>query len=377
MHVGLFHGALESIKQEYEYNGIVELLSGLQISLKQSISQPTPESATAFKENYTEISRILSSCKSNYATPTRRMIYDEIKATPNIGVGLLTKIKNIISANQVVPANALTEISVLAQELTTFITSINNIIHEFESLEIEYEILEPGSFEGGISIPRDIISPSLDDLAKEFSNIDTFIKTIKEIVGDDPTSVGVKTITLSEWQVFIELIPEAAACGALAIERIVALYKNHLEIKKLKVEMEEKKLPEAVIKPMQEYIDTIVKEKLREISEEVVDEHYAKDDPGRKNELKNKLTISLKYVAKRIDHGATFQIDAAPPKELKLEEGDENEVIPQDQIDKFNKIMELSTYVNDKNNEISELQRKEGPTLMLTDESRNPDDEAK
>jgi len=377
MHVGMLHGALESIKQEYVNYGIIELLKQLQTFLQTSISQPTPETAKSFKEKYTEINKILSSCNSNNATPTRRMIYEEIKAIPNIGIGLLDKINHIISSNQVVPANALSEITVLIKELSSYINSVHNIITEFEVLDIEYEVLESGKFEGGISIPRNLISPSLDDLSKEFSNIDTFIKTIKEIVGDDPTSVGVKTITSSEWQVFIDLIPEAAACGALAIERIVALYKNHLEIKKLKSGMDEKNLPETVTKPMQDYIDTIVKEKLREIGEEVVDEFYTKEDTGRKNELKTKLTTSLKYVAKRIDHGATFQIDATPPKDLKTEdsEDDESENATQEEIENFNKIKKLTDYVKEKNSEISELQRKEGPTLMLTDESQSSDED--
>ncbi len=366
MHVGRLHGALESIKQEYFDWQIIDELTALQSCLQQSVSQPDSETAKAFKKQYESISNILSQCSSNNAVPTRRMIFEEIGATKNIGTGLLLRIQEIISSNQIVPANALSEIITLIQELTKYIKSINNIIDEFESLEIEYVTLRPGGFEGGISIPRQI-TPSLEELADEFSNIDVYIKTIKEIVGDDPKSVNVKTISSSEWQVFIELIPEAAACSALAIERIVALYKNHLEIKKLKMDMEERKLPESITAPMQEYIDNIVQEKLREIGEEVVDEYYQSDDDGRKNELKNKLTMSLRYVAKRIDHGATFQVEAAIPDEPKAE--DENEPVSPDDLQMFENIKSIAEYVNDKNNEILRLQRSDEPTLMLKDES--------
>ncbi len=366
MHVGRLHAALERIKKEYVDKNILELLSQLQAALQQSVSQPTPDTAKTFKTQYSEVLKVLSQSDVNTVTPTQRMIFDDIGASQNIGNGLLSRIKKLISSNQIVPANALSELNEVIQGLTTYLGSITNIISEFEALEIEYDELRPGEFEGGISIPRDVIEPSLEDLSKEFASIDTFVKTIKEIVGDEPTSVGVKTITSTEWQIFIEYIPEAAACAALAIERIVALYKNHLEIRKLKMDMEQKELPETVTKPMQEYIDGIVKEKLREIGEEVVDAYYKQDDDGRKNELKNKLTRSLRYVAKRIDHGATFQTDARAPEEPQPEDGKEE--INAEKLDKYNTAKELAEYVNETNKEITRLQRSDQPTLMLTDD---------
>jgi len=372
MHVGRLHAALERIKKEYEDKKILELLSQLQAGLQQSVSQPTPDTAKAFKTQYSKVLKVLSQSDVNTVTPTQRMIFDDIGASQYVGNGLLSRIKKLISSNQIVPANALSELNEVIQGLTTYLGSITNIINEFETLEIEYEELEPGEFEGGISIPRDVIEPSLEDLAKEFASIDTFVKTIKEIVGDEPTSVGVKTITSTEWQIFIEYIPEAAACAALAIERIVALYKNHLEIRKLKMDMEQKDLPETVTKPMQEYIDSIVKEKLREIGEEVVDTYYKQDDDGRKNELKNKLTRSLRYVAKRIDHGATFQTDARAPEEPKSEEGKEE--INDEKLAKYNTDKELAEYVNETNKEITRLQRSDQPTLMLTDDIDGEED---
>lgn len=366
MHVGRFHAALECIKREYESKNILALLQQLQAALQQSVSQPTTETAKEFKIQYSKLTTLLSSSDINTTTGTRKMIFENIGASKHLGDGLLVKIKRLISANQIVPANALSELNVLIQEITTFLTSINNIINEFESLEIEYEELNPGEFEGGISIPRSAISSNLEDLSKEFLNIDTFVKTVKEIVGDESTSASVKTITSTEWQIFIEYIPEAAACAALAVERIVALYKNHLEIRKLKMDMDERNLPESVTKPMQDYIDSIVKEKLREIGEEVVDTCYKSDDEGRKNELKTKLTRSLRYVAKRIDHGATFETDASIPDKPTPEEGSEEN--DEASLEKYNKLKELAEYVIQTKKEISRLERSEQPMLMLTEE---------
>lgn len=366
MHVGRFHGALESIKRGYKEGDILNQLSKLKTALQQSINQPNENTAKVFKDNYESVLDVLANCETNTSTPTRCMIYQEIGATKYLGESLSLRIQKMIRSNQVVPANVLVEINSLIQQTAQFINSINKIIAEFESLDIEYTDLGPGEFEGGISIPK-LLSPNLEDLSKEFSHIDNFIKTIKEIVGDAESDVSVKHINSSEWQVFIELVPEAAACSALAIERIIALYKNHLEIKKLKIDMEEKKLPEAVTKPMQDYIDGVVQEKLREIGEQVVNEYYQAGDEGRKNELKTKLTMALKYVAQRIDHGATFQVEAALPDEpiaAKDQEG-----VPSGTLEKYEASKLLAEYVNEKNSEISQLHRSDEPTLMLKDES--------
>ena len=57
------------------------------------------------------------------------------------------------------------------------------------------------------------------------------------------------------------------------------------------------------------------------------------------------LTQSLRYVAKRIDHGATFQVDAAIPSEPKAE--NEGEDVPNDKLEEYNKMKELAEFVNE------------------------------
>jgi len=371
MNVGRLHAALEAVKNEIIDDDVIKRLSELRGSLQQSVNQPNPDTAKLFKERYQETLEILYNAKSNLATPTRRMIYDEIHASNYLGLGLLKKLEVIFNSNQIVPANAIVELDDLIKDESNYIRSVQILIEQFENLDIEYDALDNGEFEGGFSIPREVIKSDLESLSKEFNKIDNFIKTIKEIVGDEPTSANVKIISSSEWQIFIDHIPEAAACTALAIERIVALYKNHLEIKKLKEEMENKNLPDQITSPMQDYIDNLVNEKLRELSEDIVNVYYTSDDEGRKNELKTKLTQDLKYVAHRIDHGSTFEVSAELP--LKPEIENEDEESAQEILKKHKELMEKAKFIEEKTAELSKLQKSTEPTLMLSDETQDSD----
>jgi len=373
MHVGRLQGVLESIRMEYSKYSILEEIESLRDELGHVVNSPSSENSNDFKSQYEKIQMVLCECPSNKFSPTQRMIANEIGATKFIGVGLKNRITNIVESNNVTPSSALNEIAKVRENVGGYIESIEAIYYELDRIGLSPKYLKAGEFEGGVSIPRESINSTLEDLSKEFLKVDTFVKTIKEIVGDDPTSPSVTTITSSEWQVFFEFLPEAAACTALAIERIVALYKNHLEIKKLKQGMEEKNLPESITKPMQEYIDSVVEKKLKDISDEVVNEFYKNNDEGRKNELKIKLSRSLKYVARRIDHGTTFQIDAGIPVRPKAK--DESEKIDPEELRVYESTLKYATYVKQMSVEISELERLETPALMIAEHLESDNEE--
>ena len=75
MHVGRFHGALESIKQGYEDGDILNQLSKLKAALQQSINQPNEGTAKVFKDSYASVLNVLANCETNTSTPTRCMIF--------------------------------------------------------------------------------------------------------------------------------------------------------------------------------------------------------------------------------------------------------------------------------------------------------------
>lgn len=364
MNLGRFHSAIFSIKKEIEKDKNFELFSELQTSLQNSISQQTPDSAKLFKKSYASFINTLEKAKSNFTFPTRRKIYKEIGATQHIGIGLANQIKIVISENQIAPANALAELQKINNEAQKFFEKIKTLDANFTDLEIEYDELGEGEFEIGFSFPQEVIGTDIESLEKEFHKLDFALKTLHEISIGEAGKIEVKTISASEWQVFLDSLPALAACTTVAIERIVALYKNNLEIKLLKQQLDEKKLPKKVTQPLEEHIEQAVKIELRKIAEDIVEEFYKVKDEGRKNELKNQASQALQYIADRMDHGATIEVHAEPPDEPKPEAGEENNIDPK-VLEEYQRIKEIAIRVNNSSKLTLELERSSGPILSL------------
>lgn len=352
MNLGRFHAAVFELKKEFESNSLIQELSNMHGTLQQSVSAQTPESAAAFKNSYSKIMDLLLNAESNTTFPTRKNIYKEMGASKYVGSGLYQRLKNTISENQITPINASVEVKKIIDEVNVFYNQIKVLDDTFESLGVEYENLDPGEFEVGFSLPKNMVGNSIESLEKEFHKLDLFLKTMQEIVGDEAGSLKVKTISASEWQIFVDSIPAVAACISVTIERIVALYKTNLEIKALKNQLEEKNLPEEVTEPLKVYVENAVKQEIRKVAENLVDEYYQKDDEERKNELKNKTTQSLRYLADRIDKGAVIEVHAMLPKEPKGEvtgaegDGEGDKTVAHAELEKYDELSAIVNMVN-------------------------------
>lgn len=370
MNLGRFHAAIYSIQLEIEHCKILNLLSELESNLQNSITQSDPESGDLFKQSYASLINILEGAESNYTFPTRRKIYKEIGATRYIGVGLAAKIKNTISENLVTPTNALVEIQKITTDVKKFYEKLNTLNAIFGELEIEYDELESGEFEIGFSFPKEIVGEDVESLEKEFHKLNFTLNTLHEISTGEVGTVKIKNISATEWQVFLESTPTLAACMVVAIERIVALYKNNLQIKLIKKQLDEKELPPEVTQPLQDYIKESVKIELRKIAEDIVEEFYKVDNNGRKNELKTQASKALQYIADRMDHGATIEVHAEPPDEPKPTAEGDDEVAPVDKavLRKFQDLKEIVTKVNNSSKLTLGMEQSSGPVLSLDHE---------
>jgi hypothetical protein len=367
MNLGRFHAAIYSIKQEIKSDSNFELLTELQTNLQNSISQQTPDAAKIFKDSYSFLIDTLERANSNFTFPTRRKIYQVLGATKHIGAGLLERIKNVISENQIAPANALAEIQGIYADSKDFFDKIIILDKTFSELEIDYDELKSGEFEIGFSFPHEVVGTDIASLEKEFHQLDFALKTLQEISLGKVGEVNIKTISASEWQVFLDSLPELAACTAIAIERIVALYKNNLEIKLIKQQLEDKKLPQEITQPLQDHIKNSVKLELRKIAEEIVDSFYTVQDEGRKNELKNQASQALQYLASRMDHGATVEVHASPPDKPipETKKGEEEPTIGPDVLAEYQRVNEIAVRVNNSSKLTLELEQSSGPILSI------------
>lgn len=375
MHVGKLHAAIDLIREEFDDLVIEQKLMELQAALQDSVNSPSEQNSQVFRERYSEICKILESCYTNNVTPTQRGILDDIKASKYTGLGLLDNITKVIADNNITPANALKEIIALNKKVKDFVGSVHTLGDIFEELEIEYDDLESGEAEIGIAIPPKIIKSSLEGLKKEIHAFDRALKVFKEFKGERVESITITTISSSDFQLFLACTPVVAAAIATAIERIVAIYKNLLEIKKLREDLAKRKVPQKATRGVEDYENEIVDKELEELAKSFIDGEY-KGDEGRKNELKNALKMSLRFLADRIDHGVLIEIRVAEPD--KPEEGEDTEQgkkATAKGLEAYKKQKKIAENINRKGRILSQLKIGEKPIFLLSTSKPQEDKE--
>ena len=370
MNVGRLHTCLYLIKEEYDNFEIVKNLKNLHNSLQQSVSQPSEDAAKNFQNNYSKLFDALSDSWSNFESPTRIKAYDDIKISSKIGQGLRDRIEKIISDNNITPASALKGLSELVNEIEKFNSAIVRVINDFKFLNLEREDIEPGKYEIGISFPLKIIKSNLEGVSKEMNELDKVFKTFKEIAEDDTSSIKIRTISTTDMQVFLDSAPVVAMLIATSIERIVALYKNILEIKKIKNELA-KKVPKKLIIPLEEYETQQIKTEITKMGENLVDEFYKKEDTGRKNELKIALGRDLRYLTEKIELGVIFDVRAGEPEEPAPSEGEEETPKYEKAQKEYLKEKKYIEQINLKGRSVIELQKGDISLVLLKSKEKN------
>lgn len=153
------------------------------------------------------------------------------------------------------------------------------------------------------------------------------------------------------------------------------MYKSNLEIKNLKKNLEEKKLPEHLISPFAQHMKEMVDGGLKSIAKDIVVEFYKVPDKERRNELLNHLSKALKILADHIDKGATFEVQAKEPVQPENPENSENNPAKNAENEKklkeYNELKELASIVNKRSEAITRFEQSDGPLLMI--EEVDPD----
>lgn len=194
-----------------------------------------------------------------------------------------------------------------------------------DALKVGAEELEIGKFEVGVLIPREAVSNELKPFGKELLQLNKILVPFLELGTGERPDYEIRSISSSEFQLFLEAAGPAAACIAIAVERVVALYKQLLEIRIARKKLKEAGVSEKDLHGISTHADKHMETGIEKIAKEVLSEFGKHLDDGRKNELSVELKVSLTGIARRIDRGYNIEVRAGlpPPDEQEAEgEGD-------------------------------------------------------
>ena len=322
MNAERLHAIVLSLSQEMSKNNVVGRMEELINALQRVVNQPHPSHQQSLAQSLKAMYAAVTDAPSDNFSPAWRQILREIDGEDMFGNPLKVDIENVFARNQITPAVALEELQQLHQRLQAFKNALDQISSALQHFKIGDEKLTPGEAEIGILIPRDAVSNQLLDFAKELKELSFILNTFSEVATGKKDDLVIRTISSSDLLIHLQAAAPYAACLAVSVERVVALYKQLLEIRKLKQEIEKQGVPDKETTGIENYANQLMEKGIEKIAIEVVNEHHKKGDKARKNELTNAVRISLRRFANRVDHGYNIEVRVEP---LVKQEGQDKE----------------------------------------------------
>lgn len=332
MNAERLHAIALVLNQEMTKTNVVGELQELITALQTVVNQPHPQHQQTLANNLKTVYSALTDTVSDSFSPAWRQLLSEIGGDDLFGSELKKGIQNIFERNQITPAVALSELQQLHNQLSSFKAGLDQLIASFRQFNIGDEKLPPGGCEIGMLIPRKAVDNSLPEFADELKELTFILNTFSEVSTGKKDGLSIKTISSSDLMVYLDAVAPFAACMAVAIERIVALYKQLLEIRKLHSDLRKQGVPEEQTSGIKDYANTLMENGVEKLSVEIVEKFYHRQDKGRKNELVTATKISLNRIANRIDRGYNLEVRVEPLQKPSQEDKGIKEVMETIQI---------------------------------------------
>lgn len=266
----------------------------------------------------------LSESRVHEAGPAYAQIFAEIGAANLLGRALQVRIDDVFAKNGITPTLAFEELNELLAELQWLKSAIDNCLTAFKAFEIGRETLEEGECEIGVLIPRADVASELVTFTKELKTMALMLNTFSEVATGKKEKLTITTLSSSDLLIYLKAGLPYAACVAVAIERTVAVYKQLLEIRRLRVELGRQGVPDESAAGIDKFANSFMTTKLDEVTDEIMKRFYkSKGKAGRKNELRNALGIALNILANRIDRGFGLEVRVG-----ESEQTEEDEAVP-------------------------------------------------
>lgn len=371
MNVDRLYDVAQIVLNDYDSLTLPKLFGQFASTLTNSVNQPNPQNAEAFQTAKTNLEDALDKCGTNHMVPSEQQILNRMNGADLVGAGLRTRTDDILASNAMTPGNALQEINALNTQTAEFRKTVHSLIQAIDKLDLLTEEEIPAdAAEIGVLLPSIIFNDDLEGLKNELAELDRHLRAFSEIAGGPKGSLKIRAVSSGSLDVFLKSAPGVAACVMVAVERLVALYKKILEIRKLRSELAEKDVPSQAIAPIEQHENETVTNEIDSILDEIMERFYSGDDSGRKNELRNAARIALLYLADRIDRGVDFEAKAPPQEEDAESDNGADEPSPTD--DNQTKAIET---IDELGNALKGLERSSDPVLRLEDQ-RKPDSNA-
>jgi hypothetical protein len=313
MHSGRLHAVLRAVADDYRSNNPPERLNEY-INCLHQVGRPNPPQISLLLVlRAILLKSVCLSGKTSEFTPSKEKILTETGLVKHVGRGFWSAIDTTIREFSPYPLALKRELGDLLQASLRLHSIVLSLLSGFKSLAIECTQLSKEDSEIGVVLPADVFSPTMEELEKELHDLGYVFRTLSEVVGGDYGDVRIRTISTSDIQVFVACAVPVAAAAAVAIERIVALYKSALEIRKLRKELARHDIPDEILEALKAHLNQRMEKCIQSIATDIVEKYCPEKNKGRRNELQTATYKAVENIAMRIHAGVIFEAQVGKP----------------------------------------------------------------
>jgi hypothetical protein len=309
MNAERLHAIATALRNEARETAYPEALDNLAAGLQAMAESPGQAGPQEQVSNAREsLSVALRDAPSNEFSPGWEESLREMGVYDLRGEPLLEDVEAILGVNQMTPTTAAAEVGKIRQRVAEFIGALEQTLAAFDFLKIGTENLSIGEFEIGFMIPRGQVNDEFEKLGKEFVKLKRLILPFSEIAGDSRPQIRVRSISSSEFQVFLESTQGTALVFFAGLQSILAAYDKVLDIRMKHRELAENPdVPKEVTDSLAQVGTDLMDKKTREIADELI-ERFSKEAEDRNNELRTELRLQLNALAQRVDRGYNIEV---------------------------------------------------------------------
>ena len=291
---------------------VAERIAAIESAIAQAVASPTDATEATVQGVLQDFVKALETAPTADAAPSTRAVLRVLQADDITGPRLGETLERTIFLQGGIAARSVSAIQAIRARVKSLRVRVTSLIAFADDLGIATPS-ERHRPELGVMFPLSLVPEDLGAFHREMKQLNHHVGLLIELLEGTSQAVRLVGLDSDSWDVFIEVGAATAAGLAIAIERIVALYKSSFEIRLLKLQIEEKGLGPQAQQAADDRLREIVREEIESLKQILLDE------------LANGVQPALEYLADRLDRGVDFEVqmplpspeaggtDAAPP----------------------------------------------------------------
>lgn len=278
-------------------------------SMDQLFNAISAGNSDDIKASFERTKSLFNNCISNSYNPSDKDIFYAIKADRYFGKNAFTVIDEILKSHSYDQNGLIQALSIYIKDRQRFIAELAKIESSFEYFNIAQHYRDEDLYEIGFIHKTEDDGIPLNQLQKEFSQLDKIFKNLSELTTGKPEDLKVHLVGQGSLTFFaLTALPIAYAITKILSE-ISKLIVNIYKISESRRELESMKVPAKSLKPLIDHEKEMLRKGLDKISEEVIKEFAIKTiEKERLNEIKVAVNNHVKYLAKVVDNGLIIEI---------------------------------------------------------------------